>query len=53
MPSNCGAGEDPESSLDSKERKPVNLKRNQPQILIGRTDAEAEGPVILSSDANS
>ena len=32
----------PESPLDSRESKPVNLKRNQPQILVGRTDAEAE-----------
>ena len=30
-----------ESSLDSKEIKPVNLKGNQPWIFIGRTDAEA------------
>ena len=29
-----------ESPLDSKEIKPVNLKRNEPQIFIGRTDAE-------------
>ena len=28
-----------ESPLDSKEIKPVNL-RNEPQIFIGRTDAE-------------
>ena len=33
-----------ESSLDCKEIKPVNPKENQPQILIGRTDAEAEAP---------
>ena len=32
----------PESSLDSKEMKPVNLKGNQPWIFIGRTDADAE-----------
>ena len=32
----------PEIPLDSKEIKPVNLKENQPWILIGRTDAEAE-----------
>ena len=32
--------------LDSKEIKPVNLKWNQPWILIGRTDAEAEAPVF-------
>ena len=30
-----------ESPLDSKEIKPVSLKRNQSWILIGRTDAEA------------
>ena len=41
-----------ESPLDSKEIKPINLKRNQPWILIGRTDAEAEAPVFCSSDAN-
>ena len=30
-----------ESPLDSKEIKPVNLKRNQPRIVIERSDAEA------------
>ena len=30
-----------ESALDSKEIKPVNPKRNQPWIFIGRTDADA------------
>ena len=53
MPSNCGAGETPESSLESKEIKSVNLKGNKPWILTGRTDAEAEAPVFWSSDANS
>ena len=42
-----------ESPLDSKEIKPVNLKGNQPWILFGRTDAEAEAPVFWSPDANS
>ena len=42
----------PESPLDSKEIKLVNLEGNQPQILFGRTDAEAEAPVFWSSDAN-
>ena len=42
----------PESTLESKEIKPVNLKGNQSWILIGRTDAEGETPV-LSSDENS
>ena len=40
----------PESALDSKEIKPVNLKEDQPWIFSGRTDAEA--PVFWSSDAN-
>ena len=43
----------PESPLDSRKIKPVNLKGNQPWILFGRTDAEAEAPVFWSSDANS
>ena len=42
-----------ESPLDSKEIKPVNLQGNQPWILIGRTDAEAEAPVFWSPDVNS
>ena len=42
-----------ESPLESKEIKPINLKRNQPWILIGRTDAEAEAPVFCSSDADN
>ena len=37
----------PQGPLDSKEIIPVNLKRNQPWILIGRTDAEADGLVKL------
>ena len=32
----------PERHLDSKEIKLVNLKGDQPWILVGRTDAEAE-----------
>ena len=35
-----------ESPLYCKEIKPVNLKENQLQIFIGRTDAEAEGPIF-------
>ena len=40
-----------ERPLDCKEIKPVNPKGNQPQIFIGRTDAEA--PVFWPSDAKS
>ena len=37
-----------ESPLHSNKLKPVNLKGNQPWILIGRTEAEAETPVFWS-----
>ena len=42
----------PERCWDSKEIKPVNLKGNQPWVLVGRTDAEAETVAFWSSDAN-
>ena len=35
-----------ESPLDCKEIKPVNPKRNQTCMFIGRTDAEAETPIL-------
>ena len=38
-----------ENPLDSKEIKPVNPKRNQSWIFIGRTDAEAEAPILLAT----
>ena len=41
------------SPLDSKEIKPVNPKGNQFWIFIGRTDAEAEAPMLWSSDAKN
>ena len=42
-----------ESPLDSKEIKPVDPKGNQPWILIGRTDAEAEAPILWLPDVKS
>ena len=39
-----------ESPLDSKEIKPVHPKGNQPWIFIGRTDAEAETPILWPPD---
>ena len=42
-----------ESPLDCKEIKPVNLKGNQPWILIGRTDAEAKAPILWLPDVKS
>ena len=42
----CGVGEDSWESLDYKEIQPVHPKGNQPWIFIGRTDAEAETPIL-------
>ena len=42
-----------QSPLDCKEIKPVNPKGNQPWIFTGRTDAEAETPVLWLPDAKS
>ena len=35
-----------ESPLDIREIKPVNPKGNQPWIFTGKTDAEAEAPIL-------
>ena len=37
-----------EGPLGGKDIKPVNSKGNQPWIFIGRTDAEAEAPIMWS-----
>ena len=42
-----------ESPLDSKEIQPVHPKGNQSQILIERTDAEAEVPILWPSDVKN
>ena len=42
-----------ESPLDSKDIQPVNLKGNQSWILIGRTDAKAETPILWPPDAKN
>ena len=41
-----------ESPLDSREIKPVNPKRNQPWIFIGKTDAETEAAILWLPDVN-
>ena len=43
---NCGVEKALESPLDCKEIHPVNPKRNQSWIFIGRSDAEAESPIF-------
>ena len=42
-----------ESPLDCKKIKPVNPKGNQSWIVIGRTDAEAETPILWPPDVKS
>ena len=42
-----------ESLLDSKEIKPVHPKWNQSRIFTGRTDAEAEAPILWPPDAKN
>ena len=42
-----------ESPFGNREIKPVNPKGNQSGIFIGRTDAEAEAPVVWLIDAKS
>ena len=64
---NCGVGEDSlekslekswrtslwRSSLDCNEIQSVNPKGNQSWIFIGRTDAEAEAPILWPPDVTS
>ena len=42
-----------ESPLDCKEIQPVHRKGDQSLVFIGRTDAEAEIPILWSPDAKS
>ena len=42
-----------ESPLDYMEIQPINPKGNQSWIFIGRTDAEAETPILWPPDAKS
>ena len=42
-----------ESPLDCKEIQPVHLKGDQSWVFIGRTDAEAETPILWPPHAKS
>ena len=42
-----------ESPLDCKKIQPVHPERNQSWIFIGRTDAEAETPILWPPDAKN
>ena len=42
-----------ESSLDCKDIQPVHPKGNQSWVFTGRTDAEAENPILWPPDVKS
>ena len=42
-----------ESPLDCKEIQPVHSEGDQPWDFFGRTDVEAETPILWSPDAKS
>ena len=42
-----------ESPLDYKEIQPVHSEGDQPWVFIGRTDAEAETPILWPPHAKS
>ena len=42
-----------ESPLDYNEIKPVHPKEDQSWIFIGRTDAEAETPILWTPDVKN
>ena len=50
---NWKSGKIRESPLDWKEIKTVNPKGNQSWIFIGRTDMEAEAPILWPPDAKN
>ena len=50
---NCGVGEDSLESLDCKEIQPVHPKGDQSWVFIGKTDAEAEAPILWPLDVKS
>ena len=50
---NRGVGEDLESPLDYKEIQPVHPKTDHSWMFIGRTDVEAEIPVLGPPDTKS
>ena len=51
---NCDVGEKTlESPLDCREIQPVHSKGDQAWVLIGRTDAEAETPILWPPHAKS
>ena len=52
---NCGVGEESllQSPLDCKEIQSVHSKGDQSWVFIGRTDVEAETPIVWPPHAKS
>ena len=50
---NCGAGKDSRESLGLKKIKAVHPKGDQSWVFTGRTDVEAETPILWPPDAKS
>ena len=50
---NCGVGEDSRESLDCEKIQPVHPKGDQSWVFIGRTDVEAETPILWPPHAKS
>ena len=50
---NCGVGEDSWEVLDCKESQPVHPKGDQSWLFIGRTDGEAETPILWPPDVKN
>ena len=50
---NCGLEKTLESPLDCKEVQLVHPRGEQSWMFIGRTDAEAEAPILWPPDAKS
>ena len=50
---NSSVGEDSWDPLDSKEIQPVHPKGDQSWVFTGRTDAEAETPILWVPDAKN
>ena len=50
---NCGVEKTLESPLDCKEIQPVHPKGDQSGVFIGRTDVEAETPILWPPDVKN
>ena len=50
---NCGVEKTPECPLECKEIQPVHPKGDQSWVFIGRTDVEAETPILWAADVKS